>query len=697
MILNKSFKSFSLFILLLGVSWTAYAQPSNNICNTAIEITNVSNWCSDESANFSNIGATASGVDNPFCWPDAEEQDVWFSFVAEATTLNVSVNGAVANTPGGTLEDPQLAIYSGFCGATSLTEIECISDAFNNNFVETFVSNLVVGQTYYIRVDARNQNTGTFELCLNNFNEVPDPSSDCPTAVLLCDKSSFTVQNIIGSGNDDNIDPGSCIQTEFASAWYTWTCDQPGSLTFTLTPSNPADDLDFAVFELPGGINDCTNKQMIRCMASGENVGAPLSDWVACTGSTGLASGDPDTDEFPGCANSDNNFVSEVNMVAGRSYALLVNNFSNSGAGFSITWGGTGTFLGPQADFNIQPEIGVTCDEQVTFTDESSFSAGNIISWEWNFGAGANPGTADGQGPHDVIYESFGMKSVVLTIESDGGCIVTEIIDFAVAECCAAFPDLEINLDNTVDPLCPGDASGIIQVSGNGGNPAYQYSLEGGIFTGSADFFGLIPGEYDVTIQDIKGCEDTLSAIINDPPPIFVDAGEDAEVTLGFSTQLNAIATPSNPSIQFTWTPPDGLSCTDCPDPVATAPGTTTYTVSISNSDGCVIEDEVTVFVSDERPVFIPNAFSPNDDGVNDLFTAYGGPAVDQIAVMRVFNRWGALVYENENFPISEESEGWDGRFKGRDLEPGVFAYMIIIDFIDNQSILFEGDISIIK
>ncbi len=687
---------FTILFYCLCITF-AIGQPANNICNTAFELTNVSNWCSTEGAAFSNVGANDSGVENPFCWPDADEQDVWFSFVAEATALNISVTGNVPNTPGGTLEDPQLALYSGFCGGTSLTEIECISDAFDNNFVETFASGLVVGQTYYIRVDARNLNTGTFQLCINNFNEVPDPSSDCPTAVLLCDKSAFTVQNIIGSGMDDNIDPSSCIQAEFASAWYTWTCDQPGSLTFTLTPNNPADDLDFAVFELPNGIDDCTNKQIIRCMASGENVGQPLSDWVACTGNTGLASGDPDVDEFPGCANSDNNFVSAVNMVAGQSYALLVNNFSNSGAGFSISWGGTGTFLGPQADFNVMPELGVTCDQQVTFTDESSFTAGNIINWEWNFGAGAMPSTATGQGPHNVIYESFGRKSIVLTIESDGGCIVTEIIEFVVAECCGAFPDLIIDLDNVIDPVCPGDASGIIQVSGSGGNPGYQYSIDGSIFTGADDFFNLLPGEYDVTIQDIKGCEDTLSAIVNDPPPITVDAGEDVEISLGFTTQLNAVSVPNSPAIQFTWTPPDGLSCSDCPDPIATAPGTTTYTVSIANTDGCMISDDVTVFVSDERPIFIPNAISPNDDGINDRFTAYGGPAVEQISVMRIFNRWGALMYENNNFPIGVESEGWDGTFKTQDMEPGVYVYMIIIDFIDNQSILFEGDISIIK
>ena len=133
-----------------------------------------------------------------------------FAFVAQATTVNINIIGNTPSNPGGTLEDPEVALYSGTCGA-GLVELECISDAFNNNIVETFGGPLTVGQTYYIRVDARNGNEGTFQLCINNFNQVPEPSSDCSDAVLLCDKSPFTVQSVLGAGNNVNeIDVSTC-------------------------------------------------------------------------------------------------------------------------------------------------------------------------------------------------------------------------------------------------------------------------------------------------------------------------------------------------------------------------------------------------------------------------------------------------------------------------------------------------------
>ena len=99
-------------------------------------------------------------------------------------------------------------------------------------------------------MSARNTYSGTFELCVKNFTLIPEPSGDCPTGVLLCDKSPFTVESIIGPGSLPNeVDPTSCTRSEISSVWYKWTCMDPGSLTFTLTPSNPQDDLDFIVYD----------------------------------------------------------------------------------------------------------------------------------------------------------------------------------------------------------------------------------------------------------------------------------------------------------------------------------------------------------------------------------------------------------------------------------------------------------------
>ena len=689
-------KILFLLPLALLVNTPAFAQPVNDECNNAIIINEVQNWCSDVAA-FTSVDATESPEPLPGCFPQQpQSHDVWFAFVAEANFVSISVNGNTAGSPGGNLQNPQVALYSGNCGA-GLVELECLSDAFNNNTVETLGGPLTLGETYFIRVDARNANSGTFQLCINNYFQVPEPSSDCSDGVVLCDKSPFTVQSVSGAGSDPNeIDVSSCLGPESSSVWYKWTCDQSGSLTFTLTPNQASDDLDFAVYELPNGVDNCNGKEMLRCMASGENVGEPLSTWQACTGSTGLSSSDTDTEEQPGCQAGNNNFVSAVNMVSGRSYALVVNNFSNTGSGFSITWGGSGTFLGPLADFEITPFEDVPCEEEVIILDASSFDAGNIVGWDWNFGAGAMPPTANTQGPHPVTYNSVGDKSVVLTVETDAGCIVTKVLDLEIISCCS-LENLAISLDDTEDPNCNGESSGSIAVSATGGTPLYSYSLDGENYISISNFNSLEAGDYTIYVQDIKGCLDSIDASLLDPPPLFVDAGEDVTIELGNFTDLEAIVSPAQ-LVDYSWVPDSLVVCSTCAaTDTDTLPNTTTFTMTVTDMDGCTASDEVTVFVIKNRPIYIPNAFSPNGDGTNDNFTVYGGPGARRIETLRVFNRWGALVFEARDIPLGENAFGWDGTFKGQRMTPDVFAYYAVVEFIDGELVLFEGDITIVK
>src|SRR5690606_35994474 len=125
-----------------------------------------------------------------------------------------------------------------------------------------------------------------------------------------------------------------CVNQELSSAWYKWICDVPGTLTFTLTPNNfepgfESDDIDFVVYELPGGIDDCNGKIVARCMAAGANVNEPFQNWRRCNGPTGLRDGETDLVEPAGCqfANQ-NNFAAPLIMEAGKAYALMINNFS---------------------------------------------------------------------------------------------------------------------------------------------------------------------------------------------------------------------------------------------------------------------------------------------------------------------------------------------------------------------------------
>jgi gliding motility-associated-like protein len=174
-----------------------------------------------------------------------------------------------------------------------------------------------------------------------------------------------------------------------------------------------------------------------------------------------------------------------------------------------------------------------------------------------------------------------------------------------------------------------------------------------------------------------------------------VNAGPDQTIVGGSTAQLLATASPDVTT--YKWSPATTLSCYNCPNPGATPNQTTKYNVEVSNLKGCSSSDEVTVFVlCDKGNLFIPNTFSPNGDGVNDLLYPRG-KGIYTIKSFKIFNRWGELVFEAANFSANDPSKAWNGTFNGKKLNPDVYVYLIDV-ICDNKSVLgFKGNISLIE
>ncbi|MBK8565074.1 MAG: T9SS type A sorting domain-containing protein [Saprospiraceae bacterium] len=173
---------------------------------------------------------------------------------------------------------------------------------------------------------------------------------DCDNPMLLTNMDPVTIDSVVGEGVEDDLS-GTCIAQEFSPTWFSWQIAQPGTLTFVLTPLDTFDDLDFAVFRFNDNVL-CQEKILKRCMAAGENVGAPWSESLPCLGPTGLNLTETDFEENPGCSNGNNNFLKFLQCQAGENYALVVNNFTSSGQGFTLEWGGTATFSSNPAGIN---------------------------------------------------------------------------------------------------------------------------------------------------------------------------------------------------------------------------------------------------------------------------------------------------------------------------------------------------------
>jgi len=700
-------------VVFIGLSQLGKAQPINSNCATAFIIADPIDYCSSF-GEFNNINAGPGNpvVGTPNCWIDSNN-DVWFRFISFARAINVTISGnANGQMTGGTLVQPEVSLYIDD-GCQSFSELRCDSDTQNDGAANVFRGDLTVGQSYLIRVGGRANTTGTFTICTRNFNPPQEPEQDCNLGSVLCDKSPFIVQSVIGAGVDNmefgNIPCSTDEQGNFndlleaQSTWFQWTCDIPGTLTFILDPIIPGDDLDWALYELPSGISNCGDKVHLRCAFNSPS-GGGNSD--SCGDLTGMNDTDSEISEDINCESNENGFVQSISMQAGVSYALGINNFTESGVGFEIDFGGTGTFQGPEVMFTIDPNEGLRCDTFFTVENFSSFVNGTIVSYDWNFGEGAVPATADTEGPHQVIYNSFGDKFITLTIESDQGCIITEVLPLFAEPCCDEIIDIEIDLLDVQDLVCATIADGSIEVAGANGTPQYQFSLDDGDFFPVTIFAGLEAGNYEIKIQDIKGCTDSVDVLITAPPEIIVDAGSDVTVDLCFETQFSGSYTPVGTMDSISWNAQDtsdnnSLSCLDCLDPIAIAPGQTTYILTVIDEVGCSASDEVTVFVEEDYPIYGPNIFTPNGDGFNDRFTLYGGPAAIIIREFYIYDRWGELIFFKEDVELNDPALGWDGDFKTDDLGTQVFSWYALIEFCDSDGAddtrPYSGDITLIK
>jgi len=224
------------------------------------------------------------------------------------------------------------------------------------------------------------------------------------------------------------------------------------------------------------------------------------------------------------------------------------------------------------------------------------------------------------------------------------------------------------------------------------------FSINGQDFISGGFIDSLTSGTDTLWVLDGNGCLFSFEFEIGQPEPISILATTVVEIQLGSSVQISAIVQPAGGTYSFAWSPAGGLSCWDCPDPFVQGIDSTVYTLTVTDEVGCEAQAFITVIVDkDIIRVYIPNIFSPNGDGKNDLFTVFGGPEVKGIRSLKIFDRWGEKIFERSQFAANQLSMGWDGTFRGKKMNPGVFAYLAEIEIVDGQILTYEGTLSLIR
>lgn len=202
---------------------------------------------------------------------------------------------------------------------------------------------------------------------------------------------------------------------------------------------------------------------------------------------------------------------------------------------------------------------------------------------------------------------------------------------------------------------------------------------------------------YTVIGSDNIGCfSDTASvSVFVAPLPTFNIF--DSFVTINSGDVYPIKDSSSKDVIAWSWSPPLGLSCSDCAEPVAQPRSKTTYTAVATNSYGCSADDIIVFDVlCNNSNVYIPNTFSPNGDGNNEFFFVQGR-GLYNLKSMRIYNRWGVPVFEKWNFPANNKSEGWDGKYKNIGQPSDVYVYVIDVICENGTVLTFKGNLTLIR
>ena len=313
---------------------------------------------------------------------------------------------------------------------------------------------------------------------------------------------------------------------------------------------------------------------------------------------------------------------------------------------------------------------------------------------------GGNPGNR-------TIVWSNGLTDAEIATGLDTGLYVVTVTDAAgCRDTLSYYLDGPLPLSLAFAPIdsipCFGDQTLVEFANVAGGNEptTYNYSVNGGPPTETTNATNLGAGTYSIRVTDKLGCFLDTTLVLVEPAEIQIDHGGDLVIDLGDSLVLTPVVTGMFPIVDYVWDPVDELSCTnsDCSSVLLAPSKNRNYTLIVTDATGCMQTASIPVSVRLIRHVFIPNAFSPNDDGRNDLFQVFTGTGVTEIHSMRIYDRWGNILFDRENLtPSFGGTEGWDGRVNNQVMNPGVYVYVVDVSFRDGARIQYRGDVTLLR
>jgi gliding motility-associated-like protein len=692
--------------------------PSNDEPCNAIPL-NVAENGTCNFQQFTNASATGtSGVPAPGC-ASYQGGDVWFTVVVPCT------GSIILDSQTGDITDGGMAIYRGTCD--NLTLIVCDDDGSANGLMPRISrTGLTPGETLWVRFwEYGNDNNGNFSICAQAPPPAP-PAATCQTAQSFCTSTTpTTVPNITGQPNTAGGGVYGCLLTIPNPTYYYLQIQNSGSIQITINQTNTNGtgvDVDFVVW---GPFNSLA----ATC------TGISAANIIDCSYSTAATE-----------------VVDIPNAVAGQYYLFLVTNFSDQAG--TITYqqtGGTGssncgivctlaaTNNGPvcsQGTINLtastvangtylwtgpncftstqQNPTGVTAPTMpgvYVYTVTATTPSGQTCQDTTMVTVSAKPVIPEADTTFKIcagssadlpaLYTTTGLTSTWTLggapVANPAAANVTGIYMLVGANSTGCTDTAFVNL--TVDTVrsevtvaqivCT--QTGRITVSNLSGISPYTYSISSnpGVFQTSNEFIAPA-GTYTITTRDSLGCTTTNTATVTIVPEITVYAGPDVTIVTGDRTQLQASVTGGQIS-NILWTPPTALTAANILNPIANPTATTTYRITVTNSLGCEAQDDVTVTVI-PYCIKVFNAFTPNGDGINDVWKVNDSYDCLTNVTVHVFNRYGNKVYESKDY-----RNNWQGTYNNKPIPDGTYYAVVDFTLITGRKVSIKTDLTILR
>ncbi len=360
--------------------------------------------------------------------------------------------------------------------------------------------------------------------------------------------------------------------------------------------------------------------------------------------------------------------------------------------GCKIPVEGVDTIFVTKSYVNFGADDSLHCGSGIVNFTDSTQSNGTITNYRWDFGDG---GTSVQQNPSHV-YTGAGFYSVRLIVTTANGCSDTAIKKNYIKVVANPVADITGNI-----PVCLYDRlqfRGILLIPDTS-NVTWRWNFGNGKTSITQN---PLPQKYDTAgnyslrliVTNSTGCADTVDKTVVIYPLPVIDAGPNQTILVGSSASITPAGSPVT---DYLWSPPTALSCINCYNTVASPKNTTTYNIKVTDLNGCINTDNITIIVlCNQQNIFIPNTFSPNNDGVNDRFYPRG-KGLFKIQGMRIFNRWGEMVFQKADLTPNDPLSGWDGKYNGKLLTSDVYTYLIEIVCENSEVLTFKGNITLIQ